>query len=189
MSQSASASTDQTSTGDWQGRDFVVVANQDAPDGGQAIAAGNAETLGEVTAPLHESEMGDLLATLEPAERQELVALLGESFDYSALTEVDEAIRLEIITVLPNEQIALALQELESDDAVYILEDMDESEQADILARIPFTERIRLRRSLDEFVVDGVDTTLPLFRTLVRNQDMLNGDYNIHWLEEFLGLK
>jgi magnesium transporter len=114
-----------------------------------AIAAGNAETLGEVTAPLHESEMGDLLATLEPAERQELVALLGESFDYSALTEVDEAIRLEIITVLPNEQIALALQELESDDAVYILEDMDESEQADILARIPFTERIRLRRSLD----------------------------------------
>ncbi|MCR9123790.1 MAG: magnesium transporter [Phyllobacteriaceae bacterium] len=114
-----------------------------------AIAAGNAETLGEVTAPLHESEMGDLLATLEPAERQELVALLGESFDYSALTEVDDAIRLEIITVLPNEQIALALQELDSDDAVYILEDMDESEQADILARIPFTERIRLRRSLD----------------------------------------
>ncbi len=45
---------------------------------------------------------------------------------------------------------------------------------------------MRLRRSLDEFVVDGVDTTLPLFRTLVRNHDMLNGDYNIHWLEKFL---
>jgi acetyl-CoA carboxylase biotin carboxylase subunit len=45
---------------------------------------------------------------------------------------------------------------------------------------------MRLRRSLDEFVVDGVDTTLPLFRTLVRNQDILNGDYNIHWLEQFL---
>jgi len=45
---------------------------------------------------------------------------------------------------------------------------------------------MRLRRSLDEFVVDGVDTTLPLFRTLVRNQDILNGDYNIHWLEKFL---
>ncbi|WP_332686463.1 acetyl-CoA carboxylase biotin carboxylase subunit [Bosea sp. (in: a-proteobacteria)] len=45
---------------------------------------------------------------------------------------------------------------------------------------------MRLRRSLDEFVVDGVDTTLPLFRTLVRNHDILNGDYNIHWLEKFL---
>ncbi len=45
---------------------------------------------------------------------------------------------------------------------------------------------MRLRRALDEFVVDGIDTTLPLFRTLVRNQDMQNGAYDIHWLENFL---
>ncbi len=45
---------------------------------------------------------------------------------------------------------------------------------------------MRLRRSLDEFVVDGVDTTLPLFRTLVRNPDVQNGTYDIHWLENFL---
>src|SRR5215216_1017753 len=45
---------------------------------------------------------------------------------------------------------------------------------------------MRLRRSLDEFVVDGIDTTLPLFRTLVRNPDVQNGLYDIHWLENFL---
>ena len=45
---------------------------------------------------------------------------------------------------------------------------------------------MRLRRSLDEFVVDGIDTTLPLFRTLVRNPDIQNGVYDIHWLENFL---
>jgi acetyl-CoA carboxylase biotin carboxylase subunit len=45
---------------------------------------------------------------------------------------------------------------------------------------------MRLRRSLDEFVVDGVDTTLPLFRALVRNPDIQNGTYDIHWLESFL---
>ncbi len=45
---------------------------------------------------------------------------------------------------------------------------------------------MRLRRALDEFIVDGVDTTLPLFRTLVRNQDVQNGLYDIHWLEHFL---
>lgn len=45
---------------------------------------------------------------------------------------------------------------------------------------------MRLRRALDEFVVDGVETTLPLFRKLVRNQDMQNGMYDIHWLEHFL---
>jgi acetyl-CoA carboxylase biotin carboxylase subunit len=45
---------------------------------------------------------------------------------------------------------------------------------------------MRLKRALDEFVVDGVETTLPLFRALVRDKDILDGNYHIHWLEEFL---
>ncbi|CAG1012648.1 MAG: acetyl-CoA carboxylase biotin carboxylase subunit [Rhizobiaceae bacterium] len=45
---------------------------------------------------------------------------------------------------------------------------------------------MRLRRALDEFVVDGVKTTLPLFRDLVGNPDIANGDYDIHWLEKYL---
>jgi acetyl-CoA carboxylase, biotin carboxylase subunit len=45
---------------------------------------------------------------------------------------------------------------------------------------------LRLRRALDEFIVDGIDTTIPLFRTLVRNNDIQNGTYDIHWLEHFL---
>jgi acetyl-CoA carboxylase biotin carboxylase subunit len=45
---------------------------------------------------------------------------------------------------------------------------------------------MRLRRALDEFVVDGVETTLPLFRNLVRNADIQNGQYDIHWLENYL---
>ena len=45
---------------------------------------------------------------------------------------------------------------------------------------------MRLRRALDEFVVDGIDTTLPLFRALVRDEAIINGDYHIHWLEQFL---
>jgi len=44
----------------------------------------------------------------------------------------------------------------------------------------------RLKRALDEFVIDGIDTTLPLFRELVRNQDIIDGNYHIHWLEQFL---
>ncbi len=45
---------------------------------------------------------------------------------------------------------------------------------------------MRLRRALDEFVIDGIETTLPLFRTLVRDAEIQNGDYDIHWLEKFL---
>ncbi|MEE9314095.1 MAG: acetyl-CoA carboxylase biotin carboxylase subunit [Rhizobiaceae bacterium] len=44
----------------------------------------------------------------------------------------------------------------------------------------------RLRRALDEFVVGGIETTLPLFQDLVRNQDIIDGNYDIHWLENYL---
>jgi acetyl-CoA carboxylase biotin carboxylase subunit len=46
---------------------------------------------------------------------------------------------------------------------------------------------MRLKRALDEFVVDGVETTLPLFRALVREKEIIDGEYHIRWLEEFLG--
>jgi acetyl-CoA carboxylase, biotin carboxylase subunit len=45
---------------------------------------------------------------------------------------------------------------------------------------------MRLKRALDEFVVDGIETTLPLFRALAREKDIIDGDYHIHWLEDFL---
>ncbi|MHB1111428.1 MAG: acetyl-CoA carboxylase biotin carboxylase subunit [Devosia sp.] len=44
----------------------------------------------------------------------------------------------------------------------------------------------RLRRAVDEFVVDGVKTTLPLFQRLIKEPDILAGNYDIHWLEKFL---
>jgi acetyl-CoA carboxylase biotin carboxylase subunit len=45
---------------------------------------------------------------------------------------------------------------------------------------------MRLKRALDEFVVDGIETTLPLFRALVRDNAVIDGAYHIHWLEQFL---
>ncbi len=45
---------------------------------------------------------------------------------------------------------------------------------------------MRLRRALSELVVDGVESTTPLFRDLLHDPDFVNGDYNIHWLERWL---
>src|SRR3569832_746641 len=45
---------------------------------------------------------------------------------------------------------------------------------------------MRLKRALDELVVDGIETTLPLFRALVREADIIDGNYHIHWLEQVL---
>ena len=44
----------------------------------------------------------------------------------------------------------------------------------------------RLRRALGELIVDGVDTTMPLFHALLDEPDIQTGDYNIHWLEKWL---
>jgi len=45
---------------------------------------------------------------------------------------------------------------------------------------------MRLRRSLEEYVIDGVTTTIPLHQALMKNEDFQKGDYDIHWLEKFL---
>ncbi|MEP0942593.1 MAG: magnesium transporter [Rhizobiaceae bacterium] len=115
----------------------------------QAIADGNSDAVQETLDGLHESEVGDILQALEVEERDQMVELAGEAFDFAALTEVDEAVRLGIVDNLSNDKVAQAVRELDSDDAVFILEDLETDEREDILAQIPFQERIRLRRSLD----------------------------------------
>jgi acetyl-CoA carboxylase biotin carboxylase subunit len=45
---------------------------------------------------------------------------------------------------------------------------------------------MRLRRALEEYVIGGIETTIPLHQRLVNATDFINGDYDIHWLERFL---
>lgn len=116
---------------------------------GAAIADRDLLFLRQNVARLHESEIGDLIEAILPDQRIAMVRLLGDDFDLTALTEVDEGIRLQIVEHLPNDRIAAAIGDLDSDDAVYILEDLDQEDRDEILAQLPFTERVRLRRALD----------------------------------------
>ncbi len=45
---------------------------------------------------------------------------------------------------------------------------------------------MRLRRALEEFVIEGVETTIPLHQRIIKDFDFIDGQYNIHWLEKFL---
>jgi acetyl-CoA carboxylase biotin carboxylase subunit len=45
---------------------------------------------------------------------------------------------------------------------------------------------MRLKRALGEFVVDGIETTIPLFNALIAEPDIVDGNYDIHWLETYL---
>jgi magnesium transporter len=115
----------------------------------QRLRDSDAVVIGEMAAPLHASDMGDVLAALDAEERVKLVTTLGDKFDFSALTEVDDSIRSELIEDLPSADVARGVAGLDNDDAVYILEDIDVPERENILAQMPAFERLSLKRSLD----------------------------------------
>src|SRR4051794_15784423 len=114
-----------------------------------AVQAADAAFLREVVAELHEADLGDLIAALDPDERPRLVELTGADFDFSALNEVDDSVREEILEELEPETVAEGVRELESDDAVELLEGLDEEDQEEILEKLPPSERDALERSLE----------------------------------------
>ncbi|MDJ1157237.1 magnesium transporter [Chelatococcus sp. SYSU_G07232] len=115
----------------------------------QAVTTGDAASLRALVSDLHEADVGALIEALDSGERPRFIELLGEDFDFTALTEVDDAVREEILEEIPNEEIAEGVRDLEVDDAVYILEDLDEEDKAEVLDRLPALERVALQRSLE----------------------------------------
>jgi magnesium transporter len=115
----------------------------------EAVAASDSQALRELVGDLHESDVGALIEALDQDLRPRLVAVMGHDFDFSALTEIDDTVREEILDELPAETVAEGVRELESDDAVTILEDLPKEEQAEILDQLPASERVALARSLD----------------------------------------
>jgi len=114
----------------------------------EAIRQDDADKLRQIAGDLHEADMGDLIEALPSDLRPRLIALLGTDFDFTALTQVDDTIREEILEELPADAVAAGVRELDSDDAVYLLEDLPREEQSEILQQIPAPERVALERSL-----------------------------------------
>jgi magnesium transporter len=113
------------------------------------LAEAEAQEVAELMAPLHAADTGDVLQVLGHDDRVRLVTLLGDQFDYTALTEVDDAVRADLMEALPDADIARGVSAIDSDDAVHILEDMDAPDREAILAQMPAFERLSLKRSLD----------------------------------------
>jgi magnesium transporter len=113
-----------------------------------AIDGRDSPALRYLVGALHEADTGDLIEALDPELRPKLIELMGKDFDFSALTEVDDTVREEILDELLPETVAEGVRKLDSDDAVYILEDLDRQEQDEILQQFSPQERVALERSL-----------------------------------------
>jgi magnesium transporter len=115
---------------------------------GEAIERRDAKVLRELAGELHEADTGDLIEALDPELRASFVELMGREFDFTALTEVDDTIREEILEELATQTVAEGVRELDSDDAAHILEDLPQEEQAEILEQLPPPERVAVERIL-----------------------------------------
>src|SRR5258708_3849175 len=133
----------------------VAVRDEEGAVGGdfvervqQGITTEDSAALRELLGDLHQADVGDLIEALEPELRPKLVRLMGQDFDFTALTEVEDTVREQILAVLPPEAVAEGVRKLDTDDAVANLADLPKDEQTEILERFPPPERVALARSL-----------------------------------------
>ena len=115
----------------------------------EAIAGRDAGLLRALVGELHEADTGDLIEALDQDLRPQLIELMGKDFDFTALTEVDDTVREEILEELEPGTVAEGVRDLDSDDAVYILEDLPKEDQAEILEQMSPTDRAALAQRLD----------------------------------------
>jgi magnesium transporter len=115
----------------------------------ESLVAAEVDKLRKLAEGLHPADLADLIEFLEPGERVLLITMLGRSFNGEALAELDEHVRDELLEALPHETIASALRRLDTDDALYLIEDLDRQEQQEILAQVPPEDRRAIDRALD----------------------------------------
>jgi magnesium transporter len=112
------------------------------------IAAADKDGLVALTEDLHEADLAALIEHLDADDRPRLIDLLGRDFDFTALTEVDDKVREDILDELAPKTVAEGVAGLDSDDAVYILEDLDEAEKQEVLQALPAPDRGAIERAL-----------------------------------------
>jgi magnesium transporter len=115
---------------------------------GEAVAGDDKANVRALLADVHGPDLADLIELLSPEERVAVIQALGPDFDFEVLTEVDEKVRDQISEALPNEVLAKAVTELDSDDAAYLLGGLEESDQKEILDQLPQGERAAVARNL-----------------------------------------
>jgi magnesium transporter len=118
-----------------------------------AVEADDHDALVALLEPLHEADVADLLEQISRSERQALIRLWGVQLDGAVLSELEEGVRDEVVGELPDDILAAAVQDLETDDVVYLAEDMEAPEQERILRALDPTDRAAVEQSLtyDEY--------------------------------------
>jgi magnesium transporter len=114
-----------------------------------ALHDGDSARAAQLVVDLHPRDLADVIEILSPEHRIALIQALGPAFDYDVLSEIDESVRDQLSEALPNELLAKAVTELDTDDAAYLIENLEQADRDEILAHLPKGDRLALERQLE----------------------------------------
>ena len=126
---------------DWVSRDLVRALTD-------ALRRGDSARAGALVAGTHAADLADLIGLIAAEDRRSLIAQLGDGFDPEVLTHLEDTVRAEVVDVLGTAHLAAAVSELDTDDAVDVLEDLDGATQRIVLDAVAPEERRALEASL-----------------------------------------
>jgi magnesium transporter len=114
----------------------------------EALESGRPEAAAALAKPLHAADLADLFEALRPDDRSLLLDALGPALEPEALADLDEHVRDRVLEEIEPAEIATAAAELDTDEAVYLIEDMTASERQAVLEAMPAAGRERLEAAL-----------------------------------------
>lgn len=128
--------------------DLYGVAETEVAALRQAIAAGDAEACAALIAHRHVADLADLVERLPTEIRQALVHLIGDRFAPELFTHLREDVRHELFAALEPQAVAAVITELDTDDAVDVVENLEEPIQAEVLEHLEDTDRRLVEEAL-----------------------------------------
>ncbi len=113
-----------------------------------AVAAQDVASIDALMEPLHPADIADLLEQITPNEREGWLSLWSKGIDGEVLSELEEGLREAVLEILPDQVIADAVRELDSDDVVDLVEDLEEEQQEQILEALEPADRAAVEAAL-----------------------------------------
>lgn len=114
-----------------------------------ALENADIERLRALVGGMKTPDLADVIELLDQEERVRLIETLGSDFDFEVFSQLDETVRDHIAEGLPNELLAKAVTVLDTDDAAYLIEGLEQDDREEILALLPDAERVAIERNLE----------------------------------------
>jgi len=131
-----------------QAEELYGVTRRDIDAVRAAMDAGDIGRMEGIALGLHAADLADLIEGLSPAERRILFAAMGPRIDPQVLAFLEETVREEVIGLMPPADVAAAVTELDTDDAVEVVASLDAPVQEEILGNLDAGDRVVLEEAL-----------------------------------------